>query len=122
MNCLQRSVLNSLRIVNRMSFRAGQQQRVAIARYSITEPALLLADEPTGNLDTQTAAEMFQLFRKVHRERGLCCTAGNARSTSVCDLCIAPSIWSMAVFKVIHQIIKPAPSILKILILILATH
>ncbi|MDP5131526.1 MAG: ABC transporter ATP-binding protein [Paraglaciecola sp.] len=48
----------------------GQQQRVAIARALITQPALLLADEPTGNLDTRTAAEVFELFHKVNEQRG----------------------------------------------------
>ena len=48
----------------------GQQQRVAVARALVTQPALLLADEPTGNLDSQSAAEVFALFRKFNREFG----------------------------------------------------
>ena len=65
----------------------GEQQRGAIARALVMEPALLLADEPTGDLDEHTAETLHELLREMHRERGLTSIIAthNPRLAAACD-------------------------------------
>jgi len=65
----------------------GEQQRVAIARALVMDPSVLLADEPTGDLDEHTAESLHDLLREMHRERGLTSIIAthNPRLAAACD-------------------------------------
>jgi len=68
---LQRTGLEKFAMHHPNQLSGGQQQRVAISRALINHPSLLLADEPTGNLDSQTSSEIMALFGQLNKEQGI---------------------------------------------------
>ncbi|MGA7119393.1 MAG: ABC transporter ATP-binding protein [Polyangiaceae bacterium] len=84
----------------------GQQQRVAIARALVTDPPLLLADEPTGNLDTRTSLEVLALLQKLNRERGITVLlVTHERDVAAC----AARVVTMRDGRIVSDVLQEAP-------------
>ena len=75
------------RLGHRPGMLSGEQQRVAVARALVMGPAILLADEPTGDLDEQTAESLHALLREMHRANSLTSVIAthNMRLAGACD-------------------------------------
>jgi lipoprotein-releasing system ATP-binding protein len=87
-----RALLDELGLSERHDHRpvqlsGGEQQRVAVARALVASPRLVLADEPTGNLDSRNSREMLALLRRIHEDRGLTSVivTHNEAVAAVCD-------------------------------------
>jgi putative ABC transport system ATP-binding protein len=84
----------------------GQQQRVAIARALVTDPPLLLADEPTGNLDTRTSLEVLALLQRLNRDRGITIVlVTHERDIAAC----AGRVVTMRDGKIVGDVVQDAP-------------
>jgi putative ABC transport system ATP-binding protein len=85
----------------------GQQQRVAIARALVTDPPLLLADEPTGNLDTRTSLEVLALLQRLNRDRGITIVlVTHEHDIAAC----ASRVVTMRDGSIVSDVLEPAPN------------
>ncbi len=112
-----RSLLDAVGLAHAMDKRPGElsggmQQRVAIARALVLEPPLVLADEPTGNLDTASSAEVFALLRRIHTERGtsFIVVTHDPRLAARCDRLVELVDGRIARDGAIAQGVEPVPS------------
>ena len=94
----------------------GMARRVALARAFVGEPKLLFADEPTGNLDSQTANEVFALLRRIHAERGtsFVVVTHDPRLAARCDRLVELIDGRIARDEAVTAGMEPAPSALPV--------